>query len=63
MLEARKLSAQVQQELGGRFGSTVFVVLWLAAVAVLASLWIGANFEAPAPDKTQEKLNEAHAKA
>jgi hypothetical protein len=63
MLEARKLSAQVHQELGGRAWSVSFLVLWLFAVAVLASLWIGANFEAPAPDKTQEKLNEAHAKA
>ena len=61
MLEARKLSAQVQQELGGRAWSALFVSIWLATLTVIASLWIGANFEAPAPDKTQEKLTEAHA--
>ncbi len=62
MLEARKLSAQVQQDLGGRIWSAVIAIIWLATLAVVASIWIGTHFEAPPADKSQEKLSESHAK-
>ena len=62
MLEARKLSAQAQQDLSGRGWSWLLLVIWLAALALLVSVWIGTNFEAPPPDNSQKKMTEAHTK-
>ena len=63
MLEARKLSVQVQQDQAGKMWSWLSGLVWLTTLAVLASVWIGANFEAPPPDKSQEKMSAAHAQA
>ena len=62
MLEARKLSAQVNQDLSGGVWSWLLMLIWAATLALMGSVWIGANFEAPPPDKSQEKMTEAHAK-
>jgi len=62
MLEARKLSAQVNQDLSGGVWSWLLMLIWVATLALMGSVWIGANFEAPPPDKSQEKMTEAHAK-
>ena len=61
MLEARKLSAQVKQDQAGKVWSWLSGLVWLATVALLISVWIGINFEAPPPDKSQEKITAAHA--
>ncbi len=61
MLEARKLSAQVRQDQVGRVWSWLSGLVWLATVAILISVWLGINFEAPPPDKSQEKMAAAHA--
>ena len=60
MLEARKLSAQVKQDQAGKVWSWLSGLVWLATVALLISVWIGINFEAPPPDKSQEKITVAH---
>ena len=60
MLEARKLSAQVKQDQAGKVWSWLSGLVWLATVALLISVWIGINFEAPPPDKSQEKITAAH---
>jgi len=62
MLEARKLSEQVNQDLSGGLWSWLLMLIWVVTVALMGSVWIGANFEAPPPDKSQEKMTEAHAK-
>ena len=61
MLEARKLSAQVRQDQVGKVWSWLSGLVWLATVAILVSVWIGIHFEAPPPDKSQEKMAAAHA--
>jgi hypothetical protein len=61
MLEARKLSAQVKQDPAGKLWSWLSGLVWLATVAILVSVWIGIHFEAPPPDKSQEKMAAAHA--
>ena len=63
MLEARKLSAQVKQDQAGKLWSWLSVLVFLATMAVVASVWIGLNFQAPPPDKSQEKMTLAHAQA
>ena len=63
MLEARKLSAQVKQDQAGKLWSWLSGLVFLATMAVLASVWIGLNFVAPPPDKSQEKMTLAHAQA
>jgi hypothetical protein len=61
MLEARKLSAQAQLNPAGKIWTWLSVLVGMLTLIVLASIWIGANFEAPPPDKSQEKLTAAHA--
>lgn len=63
MLEARKLSAQVKQDQAGKLWSWLSGLVFLSTMAVLASVWIGLNFVAPPPDKSQEKMTLAHAQA
>ena len=63
MLEARKLSDQLQLDQAGKMWSWLSVLVWLITIAVLVSVWIGANFEAPPADKSQEKMSAAHAQA
>ena len=63
MLEARKLSAQVKQDPAGKVWSLLYDLVWLVTIAVLSSVLIGLNFEAPPPDKSQEKMASAHAQA
>lgn len=63
MLEARKLSAQVKQDQVGKIWSWLSGFIWLLTLAVLGSIWIGLNFQAPPPDKSQEKMASAHAQA
>ena len=62
MLEARKLSAQVNQDLSGGVWSWLLMLIWVTTVSLVVSVWIGVNFEAPPPDKSQEKMTEAHVK-
>ena len=61
MLEARKLSAQVQLDPAGKIWTWLSFLVGLFTLMVLASIWIGANFEAPPPDQSQEKMTAAHA--
>mgnify|MGYP000331855886 CR=1 FL=1 len=60
MLEARKLSAQAQLNPAGKIWTWLSVLMGVLTLIVMASIWIGANFEAPPPDKSQEKLTAAH---
>ena len=62
MLEARKLSAQVNQDLRGGVWSWLLLLIWVTTLALMVSVWMGANFETPPPDKSQEKMTGAHAK-
>lgn len=61
MLEARKLSSEVQQNKSADLWSWLSGLLWLSSLLVLSSIWIGANFEAPPPDRSQEEMNASHA--
>ena len=63
MLEARKLTAQVKQDQVGRIWSWLSGLICFLTLAVLSSIWIGLNFQAPPPDKSQEKMTLAHAQA
>lgn len=60
MLEARKLSAQVEQDPAGKLWSWLSGLVWLATLLVLCSIWIGANYAPPPPDTSQEKTTTAH---
>ena len=61
MLEARKLSAQVKQDQAGKIWTWLSGLFGLATLIVVGSVWIGLNFEAPPPDKSQDNLKMAHA--
>jgi len=62
MLEARKLSDQLQQDQNARVWSWLTILVWVVTLALMVSLWIGLNFEKPPPDKSQQNMALAHSK-
>ena len=62
MLEGRKLSIEMQRDSNSRVWTFLSLLISLACVLLLASLWIGLSIAPPAPDKSQENMAQAHAK-
>ncbi len=62
MLEARQLSNLMQQDQSSRVWSLLAAFVLIITLGIMTSMWIGANFEAPPLDKSQEKMADAHAK-
>ena len=62
MLEGRKLSIEMQRDSNSRVWTFLSLLISLACVLLLASLWIGLSFAPPAPDKSQDNMAQAHAK-
>ena len=60
MLEARKLSDQLQQDQNAKIWSWLALAAWLVTLALMVSVWIGLNFEKPALDQSQQKMALAH---
>jgi len=63
MLEGRKLSIEMQRNSNSRVWTILSLLISLACVLLLASLWIGLAIAPPAPDKSQDNMAQAHAKA
>ena len=63
MLEGRKLSIEMQRNSNSRVWTILSLLISLACVLLLASLWIGLTIAPPAPDKSQDNMAQAHAKA
>ena len=62
MLEGRKLSIEMQRDSNSRVWTFLSLLISLACVLLLASLWIGLSIAPPAPDKSQDNMAQAHAK-
>jgi hypothetical protein len=62
MLEGRKLSLEMQRDSNSRVWTLLSLLISLACVLLLASLWIGLSIAPPAPDKSQDNMAQAHAK-
>jgi hypothetical protein len=62
MLEGRKLSLEMQRDSNNRVWTFLSLLISLACVLLLASLWIGLAIVPPAPDKSQDNVAQAHAK-
>ena len=62
MLEGRKLSLEMQRDSNSRVWTLLSLLISLACVLLLASLWIGLSIAPPAPDKSQDTMVQAHAK-
>jgi hypothetical protein len=62
MLEGRKLSIEMQRDSNSRVWTFLSLLISLACVLLLASLWIGLSIPPPAPDKSQDNMAQAHAK-
>jgi hypothetical protein len=62
MLEGRKLSLEMQRDSNSRVWTLLSLLISLACVLLLASLWIGLSIAPPAPDKSQDNMVQAHAK-
>jgi hypothetical protein len=62
MLEGRKLSIEMQRDSNSRVWTFLSLLISLACVLLLASLWIGFSIAPPAPDKSQDNMAQAHAK-
>jgi len=62
MLEGRKLSIEMQRDSNSRVWTFLSLLISLACVLLLASLWIGLAIAPPAPDKSQDNMAQAHAK-
>ena len=62
MLEGRKLSIEMQRDSNSRVWTLLSLLISLACVLLLASLWIGFSIAPPAPDKSQDNMAQAHAK-
>ena len=62
MLEGRKLSIEMQRDSNSRVWTLLSLLISLACVLLLASLWIGLSIAPPAPDKSQDNMAQAHAK-
>jgi hypothetical protein len=60
MLEARKLSDQLQQDQNAKLWSWLTLAVWLLTVALLVSVWVGLEFEKPPADQSQQKMTQAH---
>ena len=60
MLEARKLSDQLQQDQNAKLWSWLTLAVWLLTVALLVSVWVGLEFEKPPADQSQQKMAQAH---
>jgi len=60
MLEARKLSDQLQQDQNAKLWSWLMLAVWLLTVALLVSVWVGLEFEKPPADQSQQKMTQAH---
>lgn len=60
MLEARKLSDQLQQDQNAKLWSWLTLAVWLFTVALLVSVWVGLEFEKPPADQSQQKMTQAH---
>jgi len=60
MLEARKLSDQLQQDQNAKMWSWLMLAVWLLTVALLVSVWVGLEFEKPPADQSQQKMTQAH---
>ena len=60
MLEARKLSDQLQQDQNAKLWSWLTLAVWLFTVALLVSVWVGLEFEKPPADQSQQKMAQAH---
>jgi acyl carrier protein phosphodiesterase len=60
MLEARKLSDQLQQDQSAKFWSWLTLAVWMLTLALMASVWIGLEFEKPPADQSQQKMALAH---
>jgi len=60
MLEARKLSDQLQQDQNAKMWSWLMLAVWLLTVALLVSVWVGLEFEKPPADQSQQKMAQAH---
>ncbi len=63
MLEARKLSAQMHHDMKLRFWAALSLLIWSLCTALLISVWLGAAFEPPVPDTSQDKMAQEHVKA
>ena len=62
MLEGRKLSIEMQRDSNSRVWTFLSLLISLACVLLLASIWIGLAIAPPAPDKSQDNMAQAHAK-
>ena len=62
MLEGRKLSIEMQRDSNSRVWTFLSLLISLACVLLLASLWISLSIAPPAPDKSQDNMAQAHAK-
>ena len=62
MLKGRKLSIEMQRDSNSRVWTFLSLLISLACVLLLASLWIGFSIAPPAPDKSQDNMAQAHAK-
>lgn len=62
MLEGRKLSIEMQRDNNSRVWTFLSLLISLACVLLLASIWIGLAIAPPAPDKSQDNMVQAHAK-
>jgi hypothetical protein len=60
MLEARKLSEQLQQDQNGKVWSWLSLAVWLLALVLMVSVWIGLSYEKPPLDQSQQNMTQAH---
>ena len=61
MLKGRKLSIEMQRDSNSRVWTFLSLLISLACVLLLASLWIGLSIAPPTPDKSQDNMALAHA--
>jgi hypothetical protein len=62
MLEGRKLSLEMQRDSHGRLWTLISLVISVACILLLASVWVGMAIAPPPPDKSQDNMAQAHAK-
>jgi hypothetical protein len=63
MLEARKISDQLQRGGSARWWSAFSLISLCLAAVVIFSVWLGIVTDAPKPESQQEKLTQEHAQA